>query len=48
MLDGHNSFICANPCSVFSTTLAIFASMRFRMCSEFYVHYENKYVYTHD
>ena len=48
MMDGHNSFIYANPCSVFSTFHAIFAGMRIRMCSEYYVRCVRKCVCTYD
>ena len=37
MIDGHNSYICANHCTVFNALHAIFASMRIRMCLEYYV-----------
>jgi hypothetical protein len=48
MMDGHNSFIHANPCSVFSTLHAICAIMWIRMCSECYVRYVCKCVCTYD
>jgi len=47
MVDGHNSFMYANPCSVFSTLHAVFGSMRIRMCSECYMCCVHKYTYTH-
>jgi hypothetical protein len=48
MVDGHNWFIHANPCSVFSTLHSVFSSMRIGMCSECYVHHVHKYVCTYD
>jgi hypothetical protein len=48
MMDGHNSFIYSNPCSVFITLHAICASKRFRMCSNCYGLCVHKYVCTYD
>ena len=46
MMDGHNSFIYANPSGVFSILHAVFASMRIRMCSEYYVCCVHMYTHT--
>ena len=45
--DGHNSFMYANPCSVFSTLHAAFERMRIRMCSECYLCCVHNYVCRH-